>query len=67
MIFASSETGETFIFRANPAKFEEIAVNQLGNEAMASPAICGGRIYLHVAEEVDGQRQGMLYCLAKQK
>ena len=66
-IYATSESGETFIFRADPSKFEQIAANQLGDEAMASPTICGSRIYLHVGEEVDGKRQEMLYCLAKPK
>ncbi len=48
MIYATSETGETFVYRADPSKFEQIAVNKLGDEAMASPTICGSRIYLHV-------------------
>ncbi|MBL9125464.1 MAG: PQQ-binding-like beta-propeller repeat protein [Planctomycetaceae bacterium] len=64
-IYATNETGETFVFRANPEKFEEIAVNQLGDRALASAAICGSRIYLHIAEEVDGQEQEMLYCLGR--
>ncbi len=66
-IYATSENGETFIFRADPVKFEQIAVNKLGDQAMASTTICGGRIYMRVVEQVDGQRQEMLYCLAKQK
>jgi outer membrane protein assembly factor BamB len=66
-IYASNEKGETFVYRADPAKFEQLAVNKLGDEALASPTICGGRIYLHVVEEFDGKRQEMLYCLAKGK
>lgn len=64
-IYATSENGETFVFRADPAKFEQIAVNKLGDHAMASPSICGGRIYMRVTEEVDGKQQEMLYCLGK--
>ncbi len=66
-IYATSESGETFVYRADPGKFEEIAVNKLGDGAMASATICGGRIYMHVIEQVDGRRQEMLYCLAKEK
>jgi outer membrane protein assembly factor BamB len=64
-IFASSDMGETFIFRADPDKYEQIAVNKLGEQTMASPTICGNRIYLRVAEQVDGKRQETLYCLGK--
>ena len=67
MIYVPSETGETFIFRANPHKFDEVAINKLGDRAMSSPTICGSRIYLRVAEQVDGKRQEMLYCLGKEK
>lgn len=66
-IYATSENGETFVFRADPDKFEQIAVNKLGDQAMASPTICGSRVYLRVVEQVDGKRQEMLYCLGKKK
>lgn len=66
-IFATSEVGETFVFRADPEEFEQLAVNKLGDQVMASSAICGGRIYMHVVEQIDGQRREFLYCLAKQE
>ena len=66
-IYASNEKGETFVYRADAEKFEQLAVNKLGDEALASPTICGSRAYLHVVEEVDGKRQEMLYCLGKEK
>jgi outer membrane protein assembly factor BamB len=62
-IFATSEEGRTCIFKASPAGFELIAQNQLGDEILATPAICGGRIYTRVAVNVSGRRQEMLYCL----
>ena len=64
-IYATNENGETFVYRADPEKFEQIAVNKLGDEALASPTICGSRMYLRVVEQVDGKRQEMLYCLGK--
>jgi len=66
LIYATNENGETFVIRANPQAFELIATNKLGDQVMASTAICGSRIYQRVIEQVDGQPQEMLYCLAKQ-
>jgi outer membrane protein assembly factor BamB len=67
MIYATSETGETYIFRAESGKYEEVAMNKLGDQAMASSTICGGRIFMRVTETVDGKPQEFLYCLAKGK
>jgi outer membrane protein assembly factor BamB len=64
-IYATNSRGETYVYRADPEKYDEVAVNKLGEQVMSSATICGGRIYLRVAEQVDGQRQEMLYCLAK--
>ena len=64
-IYATSEAGETFVFRASPEKYEEIAVNKLGDEVMATPTICGGRIYMRLVSEQSGSPQDYLYCLAK--
>jgi hypothetical protein len=66
-IYATNEIGETFVYRADPSKFEQIAMNKLGDQAMASATICGSRIYMRVVEQIEGRRQEMLYCLAKQK
>ncbi|MEX2113314.1 MAG: PQQ-binding-like beta-propeller repeat protein [Pirellulales bacterium] len=66
-IFATNESGETFVYRADPGKFEQIAMNQLGDQAMGSTTICGSRIYMRVVEQVAGRRQEMLYCLARQE
>jgi len=63
VVFATSEGGETHVFRATPEKLEPIAVNRLGNETLASPAICGGRLWLRVAETVDGRRREKLCCI----
>ncbi|WP_164100560.1 outer membrane protein assembly factor BamB family protein [Candidatus Laterigemmans baculatus] len=66
-IFATNEAGETFIFRADPQKFELIGKNQLGNnEVFATPTFCGGRIYMRVSEREGDQNRQRLYCLAEQ-
>lgn len=64
-LYATNESGRTFIFTATPDSFALIAENQLGNEVLATPTICGGRIYMRVANLVRGQRQEVLYCLGK--
>ncbi len=62
-IYAANEAGKTFVFKASPTAFQLLAENQLANEALATPTICGGRIYLRVAVRENGQRQEMLYCV----
>ncbi len=62
-IFATNEAGQTFIFKAAPESFTLLAENQLGEDVFATPTICGGHIYMRVAEQVDGKRQESLYCL----
>nr|AOE10935.1 conserved hypothetical protein [uncultured bacterium] len=62
-IYASVERGITYVFKADPRKFELVAENTLGNEAFATPVICDGRIYLRVAENSGDNRQEWLYCI----
>jgi outer membrane protein assembly factor BamB len=62
-IFALSEAGTTFVFKATPDGFKSVAENQLGMDAFASPAVCGGRIYLRVGTTTAGKRQEVLYCV----
>ena len=66
-LFATNEAGRTFVFKASPKAFELIGENQLNGEVLASPAICGGRIYLRAATQQQGKRQEMLYCLGKRE
>jgi outer membrane protein assembly factor BamB len=62
-LYATNEEGTTFVFRADPAGFTPLAENQLGDEAFATPAICGGHVYQRVAFHRDDARQEVLYCL----
>ena len=62
-LFATNESGRTFIFKADPSSFNVLAENQLDGEVLATPAICGSRIYMRVAVTTQGKRQEMLYCL----
>jgi outer membrane protein assembly factor BamB len=65
-LIATNERGKSFVFQANPKRFESVAVNQLGDEVMASPAVAGGRLFLRVTERKGGKRQEILYCLGRQ-
>ena len=66
-IYATSEGGRTFIYKAQPGGFEQVAQNDLGDEVYATPTICGSRIYMRVAFFDDDQRREMLYCLGSRE
>lgn len=63
-IYATNEEGRTFVFRADPSEFELVAESQLGDNVMATPTICGSRIYMRVAKQREGKREEILYCIA---
>ncbi|MCA9111145.1 MAG: PQQ-binding-like beta-propeller repeat protein [Planctomycetaceae bacterium] len=62
-IYAINEVGTTFLFEANPDEFELIGENTIPGEVYATPVFVGSRIYMRIAEDHDGKRQEMLYCL----
>ncbi len=62
-IYATSEVGETFIYRADPTKFEQIGKCKLGDEVLSTLVICDSRVYYRAATIVDGKREEFLYCL----
>ncbi len=66
-IYVTNEAGTTFLFRARPDEFDLLAKNTIPGEVFATPAICGGRIYFRIAEQQDGKRQEMLYCVGQRE
>ena len=62
-LYVANERGTTFVLQASPTKFREIARNQLGNTVFATPSICGGRVYLRVAEQSDDKHTETLYAV----
>jgi len=64
-LYATNESGETFVVKVSKTGVEEIAENELGDEVYSTPTICGSRIYMRVAKRSGGDRQEMLYCLGK--
>jgi len=65
LLMATDEAGKTSIWKASPAAFELVGQNQLGDEAFATPVVCGNRIYLRAAATTDGKRQETLYVIGK--
>ncbi len=63
-VFVTSLRGLTSVFDATPEKFTLVAQNQLGDEAYASPSICGNRIYLRTAKKTE-PRQEFLWCIGR--
>ncbi|HVX10038.1 MAG TPA: PQQ-binding-like beta-propeller repeat protein [Pirellulales bacterium] len=64
-IMATNQEGDTFIFRASAEKFESIAQNHLGEDVYATPAVCGGHIYMRVAQRNGEARQEWLYAIGE--
>jgi outer membrane protein assembly factor BamB len=50
-LYATDEQGKTFVLRAG-RQFEQLAVNDLGSGGFASPAICGGSIFLRTGSDL---------------
>ncbi len=64
-IHAVNESGDYFIFKADPAGLEILAQNKVGDEVYASPSICGKEIYLRVAFYEGEKRNEKLVCFAE--
>ena len=64
-IYATNEEGSTFVFQATPEGYKKLAENQLGESVFATPAICGGQIFMRLAKMEGGQRREWLYCIGE--
>jgi outer membrane protein assembly factor BamB len=64
--FATNQDGQTFIFKADPREYQQVAKNKLGTDIYATPTICGGKIYMRVAHEGE-KRQEFLYCIGEKE
>lgn len=62
-VYATNVRGNTYVFEAGPKRFKLLAENPLGDEAYASPVICGDRIYLRVTKNEADERREYLYCI----
>jgi len=62
-IYASNELGTTFVIKADPANYQLLATNQLGNDTFPTPVFVDGKVYIRTAFREDGKRQERLYCI----
>jgi outer membrane protein assembly factor BamB len=67
LIYATNQEGKTFIFKANRAKYELVAENELGEDVYATPTFLGSQIFMRVAHGSGSSRQEWLYCLGEAK
>ena len=49
-LYATGQKGVTRVFAANPDKYEEVSVNDLGEQTHASPAISNGEVFIRTWE-----------------
>lgn len=64
VIYVTSLKAVTSVFEATPQHFRLIAQNRLGDEAIASPSICGNRLYLRSAI-AGAPPQDYLWCIGE--
>ena len=64
-IYAVNESGDFYVFKADPEKLEILATNKVGDEVYATPSICGGNVFLRVAEYEGEKRSERLICFGE--
>jgi len=62
-IYVSNLQGKTFVFRARE-EYQPIAVNHLGDDCYASPAVSDGELFLRVGYGEGTDRAEQLVCIA---
>lgn len=62
-IYASNERGTTYVFKANPERYQPVAQNQLGTSSFATPTVVDNRLLLRVASGNGGSRRETLYAI----
>jgi outer membrane protein assembly factor BamB len=62
-IYWANEAGTMYVFAADPTRFNLIAENRVGEEAMACPAVSGNQLFLRVAAGLGKERRESLVCI----
>ena len=65
-IILTSDDGVCTIIEANPNEYKEVTRNKIGDDAFATPTICGGQIFLRVGLGGSG-RQERLICIQRRE
>lgn len=66
-IYWANERGTLYVFKPNPKEFELVCENRVGDDSFASPAVCGGQIFLRVGHGAGSKREEFLYCFGERK
>lgn len=66
-VYWANELGTLYVVKPNPERFELSSENRVGTDSFASPAVCGGQIFLRVGHGSGTQRKEMLYCFGEEK
>jgi len=64
-VFATSEAGTTFIYKASPDGYEALGENSLGEGIFATPTYCHDHIFMRAVKRNAEGRQEVLYCIGK--
>lgn len=56
-LYLTNQNGTTVVFKPNPEKFEQVAVNHLEDPSNATPAVSGGQLFIRTAEH--------LFCIGR--
>ena len=64
-IYATNESGDTFIYKADTKEYKEIGKNHLGDQVLSTMVICDSRIYYRAATLNGDDRQEFLYCMGE--
>src|SRR5262249_17461073 len=54
-IYACSDSGDVYVFSADPKSYQELARNRLGGVIRATPAVANGALYIRTEDS--------LYCI----
>lgn len=63
-IYVTNLRGVTFVLEAKPTGLKVLGQNKVGDDALASPTLCGGRIYLRAAK-TGPALQDYLWCIGE--
>jgi outer membrane protein assembly factor BamB len=67
LVYVSNLSGQTFVFKATGEGYEEVAINKLGDDCYASPAVVDEELFLRIGNGPGSARQEQLVCIGKPK
>ena len=62
-IYATNEAGTTWVYKASPDKYEQLAENQLGDSSFASFVAVDNQLFIRSGKGDGAGRKETLYCI----